>query len=775
MKNNDRPGGRANSNSGGSVNRPAGRTRTALWKAAACWTVLVGLLLILCIRLTTNEPIEDGAFSGSGATIGRLTRGMYSSPGPREILTMAVCTFCLAAAGFAASEKMTREKLWRLAGILLLAGCCTLSAFHASNPFAAITGVFDLAMAIISGWAVAAVCVTDRRRQFAISALVALLAVICAKGFYEKYFELPATLHYFLHHKQVFFRQMGWGPGNPNILLFQSRVKAQAVTGFLNLSDGLAEALLPLSLVCLPLALFLFRRPPKIIAPSAGHVARSKTIQNTDISNRNQEIPPAVIPGVPLLVLFVLSLVVLVFTLSKGGMASEAICLLTLGVGWVYREFLERRRWTAVVAVVLVLLILAASIVGWGLARQGLPGKDLLYRWQYWTGAARMVERHPMLGVGLNNFGYYYTHYKLPSAPEDVKDPHNPLVRLASEAGLPAAALWGILVLAAFLVVIARPAAELADVAKRRYVHPALLAVFVLAWWVVQMAITAPVKAGPGEANFLLLMAGCFAAVGFLGMVLANGAWTWLAPEQKRLVLLALALGAAGMCLYDQINLALVTGPVAMLFWISLGIAQPVGADSVGESGQPRALAPHAGAGGAWRHAFLALLSLSAAVAIFSIWLPAETGRLAMDPQPWQQAYMQAAVNHRTRAALAAVNHVLACKPRSQIWLARKIDLTIAMGRNPRAEVLRLLSINTTNPRVRIGYAMTARSGLTLPERIAQLKLALQLNSDLPKKELTRLTPREVKQIREEMILLKARQLSRQPSPKSSGQRAGQP
>ncbi len=115
MKSNDRAGSEANPMSGRSANRRADCAGTAVWKAATCWVVLVGLLLILCIRLTTNEPIEDGAFSGSGAAIGAVTRGLYSSPGPRDILTMAVCAFCLAVAGFAAAEKMARESYggWR--------------------------------------------------------------------------------------------------------------------------------------------------------------------------------------------------------------------------------------------------------------------------------------------------------------------------------------------------------------------------------------------------------------------------------------------------------------------------------------------------------------------------------------------------------------------------------------------------------------------------------------------------------------------------------------
>ena len=69
------------------------------------------------------------------------------------------------------------------------------------------------------------------------------------------------------------------------------------------------------------------------------------------------------------------------------------------------------------------------------------------------------------------------------------------------------------------------------------------------------------------------------------------------------------------------------------------------------------------------------------------------------------------------------------------------------MGINPRRTVLKLLAINRTDARVRLPYAQTSRAGLSVTQRIAQLKLALQLNSALAKHEVQHLSPREVAEI----------------------------
>ena len=66
--------------------------------------------------------------------------------------------------------------------------------------------------------------------------------------------------------------------------------------------------------------------------------------------------------------------------------------------------------------------------------------KSLLYRWQYWRGAAAMMADYPWFGCGPGNFQTYYTAYKAPEASETVADPHNFLLEVGAGSGAPALA-----------------------------------------------------------------------------------------------------------------------------------------------------------------------------------------------------------------------------------------------------------------------------------------------------------------------------------------------
>jgi len=79
----------------------------------------------------------------------------------------------------------------------------------------------------------------------------------------------------------------------------------------------------------------------------------------------------------------------------------------------------------------------AVGVIAYGMRHGGLPTGSLWFRWQYWTGAAHMVARHPWLGVGAGNFDRHYVRYKRIDAPEEVKDPHNVFVTAAAEWGIP--------------------------------------------------------------------------------------------------------------------------------------------------------------------------------------------------------------------------------------------------------------------------------------------------------------------------------------------------
>ena len=57
-------------------------------------------------------------------------------------------------------------------------------------------------------------------------------------------------------------------------------------------------------------------------------------------------------------------------------------------------------------------------------------------RADYWLATWRMIGDHSWLGVGPGNFGRHYPQYMLPSAYEQVQDPHNFLLEIAAGSGV---------------------------------------------------------------------------------------------------------------------------------------------------------------------------------------------------------------------------------------------------------------------------------------------------------------------------------------------------
>ncbi|MEK6246771.1 MAG: O-antigen ligase family protein, partial [Planctomycetales bacterium] len=63
--------------------------------------------------------------------------------------------------------------------------------------------------------------------------------------------------------------------------------------------------------------------------------------------------------------------------------------------------------------------------------------RSLEVRWEYWISSSEMIADHIWAGCGPGNFQERYTAYKLPSAVEEVGDPHNFLFEVWSTAGTP--------------------------------------------------------------------------------------------------------------------------------------------------------------------------------------------------------------------------------------------------------------------------------------------------------------------------------------------------
>ena len=70
-------------------------------------------------------------------------------------------------------------------------------------------------------------------------------------------------------------------------------------------------------------------------------------------------------------------------------------------------------------------------------------------RWRMWRVAAQAFEDHPVLGVGAQNYEFYYNLHR--EIPVDVKQPHSLPMRLLAELGLPGFVLWVVFVIAALV------------------------------------------------------------------------------------------------------------------------------------------------------------------------------------------------------------------------------------------------------------------------------------------------------------------------------------
>ena len=135
-------------------------------------------------------------------------------------------------------------------------------------------------------------------------------------------------------------------------------------------------------------------------------------------------------------VIVVLSLVVIYLTDSRTAMGGVVLTGILLAIVWRFRAWIISNSRKAYFGGWGVVLLGALGVIGLGLATGKLVHISLTFRWWYWNGAAGVLLDHPILGVGWGQFGSSYLAHRLPTAIEEIKDPHNFIVRFFSELGI---------------------------------------------------------------------------------------------------------------------------------------------------------------------------------------------------------------------------------------------------------------------------------------------------------------------------------------------------
>jgi O-antigen ligase len=133
----------------------------------------------------------------------------------------------------------------------------------------------------------------------------------------------------------------------------------------------------------------------------------------------------------------------LVFSRSRMGMLAVASSLM------VVVSLIALARKTVPAAAAAVFLALSLSLAAWiglrpafarfaGVARE-FSGPES--RFPIWRGAAELIRRHPLVGTGLGTFPIAYTPFQTTFLTQFVNHAHNDYLELASDLGIPVAAV----------------------------------------------------------------------------------------------------------------------------------------------------------------------------------------------------------------------------------------------------------------------------------------------------------------------------------------------
>jgi O-antigen ligase len=253
--------------------------------------------------------------------------------------------------------------------------------------------------------------------------MVALAAVMAAYGFHQVFVGLPATRAAYAANPDEALRAAGqwFPPGSPARQQFEDRLQSTEPFATFALTNSLAGYLAPWSMMALALFFGQFGLP-KVDPADAMQASRATRLL--------QWVAPVGLAACGLAILACL-------VLTKSRSAYVAVAVGAVLYPWFDPEL--RRRWlgkrllVAIAGVGLVLGAVAVKALDIHVLTE--TTKSLGYRLEYWRSTLVMIAHRPWLGVGPGNFQDFYTQFKLPSASEEIRDPHNFLLEVWATAG----------------------------------------------------------------------------------------------------------------------------------------------------------------------------------------------------------------------------------------------------------------------------------------------------------------------------------------------------
>ncbi len=315
-----------------------------------------------------------------------------------------VLTGVLWVIGMALEGKVRLRRMGVGTWLLLFCGASVSAAVNASYKYPAVLTAFMWLSSIVAFVFIVNETRSRRRRLLLLGVVCASAFIVSLHALHQLFVELPQARSMFAQDPSGVLRSLNL----PQHMAYdlEGRLGKDRVFGTFVLPNSLAGFLVLVTPACLGL----------LFDTAAG---RRRTARG-----------PLIWRGAFVL----LMLLALYFTKSKGGWLAFMVAIGAFAL-WAFGGALWRRR-TQMISGLLGLFIV------WGMAQaSGLlpPLRDypgsLAVRYGYWRAAATIVERHPFVGVGLDNFTDFYAATKR-AADQEARRAHNDYIQMAAETGL---------------------------------------------------------------------------------------------------------------------------------------------------------------------------------------------------------------------------------------------------------------------------------------------------------------------------------------------------
>lgn len=381
---------------------------------AIVWALLVCIVAMRPLISETYETEMPALLAAAG--------GLASSPA-----TTAMFGFTIWLLGLVAViATRVKRRRWRLTGleigvaILVIAG--VMSFFAASNKRLALNASFDWLTYILAIFLLANLTRDRLRVAILLGALTASGLTSALRCVIFTTIEHPETVAQYMEERETFWGRQNVPLDDPRVDLYERRLKAGEASGFIPYSNVQGSFLMLIGLVTLGLA---------------DVVRRARALR-------------------VVMILLALLLLASIWMTGSLGAGLAGIAGLVLYVVLRLRRDRIERSWRRCLVIGWGLVVGMTGLVFlYGYARGGLPGESLQYRWNYWTVTADIIAESPWWGVGAANFDRAYLKHKPPQFPEEVANPHNFVLHIASEWGI-VGGLGLVLALAGGSIVAAR-------------------------------------------------------------------------------------------------------------------------------------------------------------------------------------------------------------------------------------------------------------------------------------------------------------------------------